>query len=302
MLFKKKTTVIRDSVEDRIMYAIVYIIMIVFAIIVLYPLIYVVSCSFSDAAAVSRGDVILWPVDLSLESYKLVMSYKPLWTGYANTIFYTVVGTALNMLLTICAAYPMSRRNFQGKRLYTAFFLISMYFGGGMIPTYILMSKLHLTNTRGAIIFSGALSVYNMIVMRTFFQNSIPGDMLEAAKIDGCSDFAYLAKIILPLSKPIFAVITLYYAVGHWNSYFNEMIYLRKPELISLQLVLRNILKTATIEVSDMTDPKLALEMAGLADVMKYAMVVVSALPILCAYPFVQKYFEKGVMIGSLKG
>lgn len=293
---------IRLSRSDRVMNAVVMTVLTLLVIMILYPLIYVVSSSFSSGSAVTSGKVLLWPVDFSLTGYQIVFSYKAVWVGYANTIFYTVVGTVLNVVLTTLAAYPLSRRNLQGKRLYTVLFLIPMFFSGGLIPNYILMSGLHLTNTRWALVFSGAISIYNMVIMRTFFQNSIPGELLEAAKIDGITDIGYLFRIVLPLSKAIFAVITLYYAVAHWNSYFDALIYLRDRSLYPLQLVLRDILNASKIDLTQIQDAQLLAQMVGVSDVMKYALIVVSTVPILVAYPFVQKFFEKGVMIGSVKG
>ena len=288
--------------EDKIMYGIIYAVMIVLLVIVIYPLIYILSSSFSSGQAVSSGKVLLWPVDFSTTGYEIIFNYKLVWTGYANTIFYTVVATALNVVLTIMAAYPLSRRDFHGRNFYMTLFMIIMFFSGGMIPNYILMTKLHFTNTRWAIILSGAISVHNMIIMRTYFQNSIPYDLFEAARIDGITDWGYLFKIVLPLSRAILAVIVLYYAVAHWNSYFNAMLYLRDRELYPLQMVLRDILNASNIDLSQIDDAEILAQMTGAADLIKYALIVVSTVPILCVYPFVQKYFEKGVMIGSVKG
>jgi len=301
-----KNTAVSNKVgiprEDRIMYTIIYVAMVLLLITVMYPLIYVLSSSFSSGTAVSAGRVLLWPVDFSTTGYEIIFSYKLVWTGYWNTIIYTVVGTALNVVLTIMAAYPLSRRDFYGKNIYMTLFMITMFFSGGMIPNYILMTKLHLTDTRWAIILSGAISVYNMIIMRTYFQNSIPYELFEAARIDGISDWGYLFKIVLPLSRAIMAVIVLYYAVAHWNSYFNAMLYLRDRDLYPLQLVLRDILNASNVDLSQIDDAELLAQMTGAADLIKYALIVVSTVPILCVYPFVQKYFEKGVMIGSVKG
>lgn len=288
--------------SDRIMRDIVYVLMFLLILIILYPLIYVVSSSFSSGEAVSTGKVLLWPVEFSLQGYKAVFAYKQVWVGYRNTIFYTVAGTLLNLTLTIMAAYPLSRKNFQFRNFYMTLFLITMFFSGGIIPNYILMTKLHLTNTRWSLILSGSISVYNMIIMRTYFQNSIPNELLEAAKIDGITDIGYLLKVVLPLSKSILAVITLYYAVAHWNSYFNAMLYLRDESLYPLQLVLRSILNSGKVDLSQITDVDIIKQMRGLSDLMKYSLIIISSAPIIIAYPFVQKFFEKGVMIGSVKG
>lgn len=301
-LTHKKSNKIDLCLSDKIMNAVVYTLMFLLIVVILYPLIYVVSSSFSSGEAVSTGKVLLWPVDFSLQGYKAVFAYKQVWVGYRNTIFYTLVGTALNLVLTVMVAYPLSRKNLQFRGFYTTLFLITMFFSGGIIPSYILMTKLHLTNTKWSLIFSGSISVYNMIIMRTFFQNSIPNELLEAGKIDGITDIGYLFKVVIPLSKAIFAVITLYYAVGHWNSYFNAMLYLRDETLYPLQLVLRSILNVGKIDLSQITDAELIKQMRGLSDLMKYSLIIISSAPIIIAYPFVQRFFEKGVMIGSVKG
>lgn len=294
---------IRLSASDKILDCFIAVFFILFLIVVIYPLIFIVSSSFSSGNAVSQGKVIFMPVDFSLNGYKIVFSNRSIWIAYGNTIFYTIFGTMINVFLTVLAAYPLSRRVFQWKNIYMTLFMIPMFFSGGLIPTYLLMSNLHLTNTRWAVLLLGALSTYNMIVTKTFFQNSIPHQLLEAAKIDGVDDFGYFIQILLPLSKPIIAVISLYYAVGHWNSYFNALIYLRDVKLQPLQLLLRSVLRSADINLTEVAGDAQALaKQAGAADVMKYALIVVSVVPILVLYPFVQKFFEKGVMIGSVKG
>jgi multiple sugar transport system permease protein/putative aldouronate transport system permease protein len=299
---KNKSSAIHISREDRILDVTIKVLIVLFIICVAYPMIYVVSSSFSSGKAVSQGSVFLWPVEPTLKGYRTVFAYRDVWTGYANTIFYTVVGTVINVIATTLCAYPLARRNLQFKKFYNILFLIPLFFSAGLVPSYILMTNLHLTNTRWAILLPGAISIYNMNIMRTYFQNSIPGDLLEAAKIDGITDFGYLLKIVLPLSRPIYAVITLYYAVGHWNSYFDALIYLRKDEMKPLQLVLRSILNASRIDLSSFTDPEVLAQLVGLSDLMRFSLVVVSSLPILVAYPFVQRYFEKGVMIGAVKG
>ena len=302
MKIKKNSNHIRYSTSDKILQAVVYTLVILLLVIIIYPLVYVVSSSFSSGSAVSSGRVLLWPVEFSLDGYEAVFAYKQIWVGYKNTVFYTIVGTCLNLVLTVMAAYPLSRANFQGKGIYMTIFMITMFVSGGLIPNYILMTQLKLTNTRAALILSGALSVYNMTIMRTFFRSSIPGDLLDAAKIDGITDIGYLFKIVLPLSKAIISVICLYYAVAHWNSYFNAMLYLRDSTLEPLQTVLRSILISGKVDLSNITDPEMLAKMQGMQDLMKNAIIVVSSVPMLVAYPFVQKFFEKGVMIGSVKG
>ena len=298
----KKAKKKRLGKEDRILNAVVFTLMILLLIVILYPLIYVVSSSFSSGSAVSSGKVLLWPVEFSLTGYELVFAYKQVWSGYANTIINTVVGTSLNVFLTTLTAYALSRKTLQFRKFYTTLFMIPMFFSGGIIPNYILMTNLGLVNTRWSLILSGAINIYNMIIMRTYFQNSIPDELLEAAKIDGITDVGYLWRIVIPLSKAIFAVITLYYAVAHWNAYFNAMLYLRDRSLYPLQLVLREILNASNMDLSQITDPDLLRQLTGASDLIKYSLIIISSLPIIIMYPFVQRYFEKGVMIGSVKG
>ena len=290
------------SWDDKLLYASTDIILLLLLLVVGYPIIYVLSCSFSSGAAVSSGQVLLWPVDFSLQGYKIIFNYKSVWTGFSNTIFYTVVGTTLNMILSVLVAYPLSRPNYQGKGIITMLFTITMMFTAGIIPSYLLMSNLGLTNTRWALILANTISTYNMIIIRTYFRNSIPGELIEAARIDGCSELRTLWSVVLPLSKSVLAVVTLYYAVSHWNSYFNAMIYLRDRDLPPLQIVLRDILAASKIDLTQIDDPKLLAEMTGTADLMKYSLIVFSSAPIIAAYPLVHKFFQKGVMIGSVKG
>lgn len=301
-VFSKKSSAIKDSREDKILYTVVNVVLFLFIIIVAYPLIYVVSSSFSSGTAVSTGRVTLLPVDFSLEGYKTVFSHKLILSAYRNTIFYTVAGTLINVIVTVMCAYPLSRDDFPMKRFFSVFFLITMFFSGGMIPTYMVISQLKLTNTIWVMLLPGAMSVYNMVLVRTSIKSNIPYALFEAARIDGCSDAKYFSHILLPLSKPVIAVITLYYAVGHWNSYFNAMMYLNDQNLYPLQLILRQILVANQINLSDMVDVEAMVAKQGLADVLKYAFIVVSTAPILCIYPFIQRYFIKGVMIGSVKG
>ena len=301
---KKNSTAIRLSKGDRIMDTTINVVMFLLFLVVLYPLVYVVSSSFSSGDAVFNGKVILWPVDFSTFGYEIVLKYPKVWIGYKNTIINTVVGTIMNVFTTTLVAYPLSRREFQGKGFYMFIFMFTMWFGGGLVPTYILMSNLGLVNNRLSVLLTGLVSISNMVVMRSFFRSSIPGDLHDAARVDGISDIGYLVKIVLPLSKAIFSVVTLYYAVAHWNSYFTAMIYLMDPSMLTLQQVLKELLAQANPSVEDvqgLTAEEIA-NMQYSADLMKYSLIVVSSAPILCAYPFVQKYFEKGVMIGSVKG
>lgn len=297
-----KAGVIYDSREDKILYGAVTAVLVLFLIIVLYPLIFVLSSSFSSGTAVSTGRVVLWPVDFSLEGYKTVFAHKLIGSAYRNTIFYTVVGTLLNVTITVMCAYPLARSDFPLRKFFTLYFMFTMFFSGGMIPTYMVVAKLKLTNTVWAMLLPGAISVYNMVLVRTFIKNSIPYELLEASRIDGCSDARYFLSILLPLSKPVIAVITLYYAVGHWNAYFNAMIYLSDQKLYPLQIILRQILVANQINLNDMVDVEAMAAKQGLADILKFALIVVSTVPILCVYPFIQRFFIKGVMIGAVKG
>ena len=292
----------KRGMSDKTFNAIVMAIMISFLVIVLYPLIYVVSSSFSSGTAVTTGRVLLWPVDFSVEGYKIVFSNKQVWVGYANTVFYTLTASLFGLISIIMTAYPLSRKGFQWRDFYAWYFIIPMYIGGGIIPTYIWMTDLGLVNTRLFMIICSAVGMSNVILMRTYFQSSIPNELLESAKMDGISDIQYLLKIVLPLSKAVISVVSLYLIVGEWNSYFTGMIYLRDESKWPLQIVLRQILNTSTMNAQNVQDASLLAEMSAQADVMKYALIVVSAVPMLILYPFVQKFFEKGVMIGSVKG
>lgn len=292
----------RLSTRDKLFYALINVLVFLASIIVLYPLIYILSSSFSSPAAVSAGKVVLFPVDWSLRGYQAVFEYQPIYSGYANTIFYTVAGTLINISLTMCAAYALSRKTLPGRGFFTFLFTFTMLFSGGLIPNYILMKQIGIINTRWAMLLPGAISVHNLIVTRTFIQNTIPDDLLEAAQIDGCNDFRFFFMFVLPLSKAVLAVITLYYAVSHWNAYFNAFIYLNKRDLYPLQIILREILIMNSVDAEMIVDVKLQEATQGMADLLKYSLIVVSTAPILCVYPFLQRYFIKGVMIGSLKG
>lgn len=294
---------IAETKGDRIFTYVIYIFLILLTLSILYPLIYVLSASFSSPEAVTAGKVWLWPVHFSLLGYKTVFNYGEVWTGYANSIFYTVVGTAINVVLTILAAYPLSRGDFRGWKFFMFLLLFTMMFNGGMIPTYLLVKHLGMLNTRWALIIPNAMSVFNVIITRTYFKTSIPKELLESAQIDGCSDFRFVRSIVLPLSGPIIAVIALFYAVGHWNAYFNALIYLRDKDLYPLQLVLQNILVQNQVNPNVMSsiDASMREKLTSLRELLKYSLIVIASVPVLAIYPFVQKHFVKGVMIGSLK-
>lgn len=290
------------SLSDKVFYIVVVLFLTLFFICVLYPCIFVISASFSSGSAVQSGKVILWPVDFSLEGYKTVFNTSTVFTGFRNSLFYTVAGTTINIVVTMIAAYALSRNDLPGKNQLTLFFSFTMFFSGGMIPSYMLIQSLGIINTRWSLLLPGALGVYNMIVARTFIQSNLPAELLEAGKIDGCSDIKYFLKIVLPLSKPVIAVLVLFYGVGHWNQYFNAMIYLSSRDLYPLTIFLREILMADQIDPSTVSDPEVQAQLAQAAGVIKYALIVVSMIPVLMIYPFIQKYFVKGVMIGSIKG
>lgn len=290
------------SLNDKVFYIVTTILLTFIFIMVLYPCIFVISASFSSGSAVQAGKVVLWPVDFSLEGYKTVFNTKTVWIGFRNSLFYTVTGTIISVIMTLTAAYCLSRKDVPGRNFIMLMFTFTMFFSGGMIPNYILMRSLGFLDTIWAIILPGAIGAYNLIVARTFIQNSIPGELLEAAMMDGCSDFKYFIKIILPLSKAIIAVLILFYGVNFWNQYFNPMIYLNDRDLLPLTIFLKEILLASQIDPSTLSDPESAALLAELANVIKYALIVVSMIPVLLIYPFIQKYFVKGVMIGSVKG
>ncbi|MDR1538375.1 MAG: carbohydrate ABC transporter permease [Clostridiales bacterium] len=287
---------------DAVFYIVNDLLLLIFLLLVAYPIIYVFSASFSSPRAVMASKVILWPVEPSIEGYVAAFKESRIWTGYGNTIIYTVCGTCINLIMTILCAYPLSRRDFAGRNAFMFIVAFTMIFSGGMLPTYIVIKELGLIDTRWAMLLPSAIGVYNVIVMRTYYQTNISDELLDAAFLDGCDNFRFLWQIVIPLSKPITAVMILFYGVGHWNAFFNAFIYLSSRKLLPLQIFLREILVLNQM-TSDLTfDPKLAAAKQGLADLLKYSLIIVSSLPIWCAYPFVQKYFVKGIMIGSIKG
>jgi ABC-type glycerol-3-phosphate transport system permease component len=295
-------TRIRDSRSDRIFTAWNVTILTLFTVSVLYPLVYIVSASISNPHAVNSGKMWLWPVQVTISGYRTVFAYHEIVTGFLNSLFYAVVGAAFSVSLTLLAAYPLSRKDLYGRGPIMVYFLIPMVFTGGMIPTYLVVHQLGLLNTRWALVIPGAVSVFQVIITRTFFQVSIPEELLEAARVDGCSDFRFFFRMVLPLSKPIIAVNALFYAVGQWNSWFNALIYLTNQHLFPLQLVLRQILILNSVDPSQVTDASLLAHQQALQDLLKYGLIVIASIPPLLAYPFVQKHFVKGMMIGSLKG
>ncbi|GAB6930240.1 carbohydrate ABC transporter permease [Paenibacillus sp. JCM 10914] len=290
------------SIGDRMFSWFIYTLMSLFFLMVLYPLIYIISASISDPSAVVAGKVWLWPVKPNLMGYEAVFKHKLIGSGFLNSIYYTFFGTAINIVMTILAAYPLSRRDLYGKNVIMFLFVFTTMFSGGLIPSYLLVKDLNMLNTVWAMVLPGALSVWNVIITRTYFQTSLPPELLEAAQMDGCNDFKFVWKIVIPLSGPIIAVMTLYYAVGHWNQYFNAMIYLNKQDMYPLQIILRNILIQNDVNALMLADIENTAKREALRVLLKYSLIVVSTLPLMLVYPFVQKHFVKGVMIGSLKG
>jgi putative aldouronate transport system permease protein len=297
-----ETSSIKDAGSDKIFTMVNYTVLSLFLIIVLYPLVFIVSASFSSADAVTSGKVWLWPVHLSLDGYTAVFKNKHIWTGFRNSLLYTVVGTLINVVMTILAAYPLARKDLYGRNGFIILFMFTTMFSGGLIPSYLLVKDLGMLNTIWSLVIPGALGVYNVIITRTYFQSTIPDELLEASQLDGCNDFKFVTKVVIPLSGPIIAVITLYYAVGHWNQFFNAMLYLKQQDKYPLQLILRDILVQNQVDATMLTDAADAAQKEGLRELLKYSLIIIASAPLLILYPFVQKYFVKGVMVGSLKG
>ena len=289
--------------SDKIYYGIVNFFLFLFFMAILLPLLNVVASSFSDAKTVNQGKVLFWPVNFTIEGYKAVFQYKGIWRSYVNTFLYTISGTAINLAMTLMCAYPLARKDLPFKGPVVALFMFTMLFGGGTIPNYILVRNLHMMNTIWAMIIPGAISVYNMIIARTFIQN-IPSDLEEAAKIDGCSDIRYFFSIVLPLSKTVISVLGLYYAVAHWNDYFTAFLYLNDNDKMPLQITLRAILINNQFsgDAAASVNEETLLNNQALQDLLKYSLIIVSSVPVLIIYPFVKKYFLKGVMLGAVKG
>ncbi|MCI8600661.1 MAG: carbohydrate ABC transporter permease [Oscillospiraceae bacterium] len=280
------------------------ILMVLVLIVVLYPLYFIVIASVSDSKFVSAGEVWFWPKGFHLTAYKRVFTNSKLLTGYRNTIIYTFIGTIMNLIATVAIAYPLSRKDFVGRNVITLIMTITMFFGGGLIPTYLCYKQLGLVNNPWVMMIPGLVSTYNTILVRTFFQG-LPYDLQEAAMIDGCSNMRILLQIILPLSKPILAVMAIYYGVGHWNAYFDALVFISDDKYKPLALVLRDILVTATDSASGSDAAgggSSQVDLAKTAEAMKYAVIIVSTVPVLCLYPFLQKHFAKGVMLGAIKG
>ena len=298
---KNNGIAIKRSPVDKTILSIGYVLLGLFVVAIIVPLAYVVIASFMDPNVLNNKGISFNLDDWAVEAYKRVLEDSMIWRGFANSFFYSVAATAISLFVTLLAAYPMSKKEFVGRKFFNVLFVITMFFGGGLIPTFILMNQLRLVNTVWAILLPGAFNVWNMILARTYYQ-SIPKELWEAAQIDGVNEVQYFFKILMPLCKPIIAVLALWGFVGMWNSYFDAMIYINDANLQPLQLVLRSILVQNTPQPGVIADIQSTAEMAKMAELLKYSTIVVSSIPLLVMYPFFQKYFDKGVMVGSVKG
>ena len=298
----KKSKFRQMSTGDRVFTIVNYSLLMLVLIIELYPLVYVVAASFSDPQAVVSGKVFLFPVNPTLKGYAAVFKNKKILTGFSNSIFYLIVGTVLNLVMTMLCAYPLSRKEFRARGFLSMFFVFTMYFSGGMVPAYILVNKLGMINTRWSMIIPMAMSTYNMIICRTYIVNSIPDELYEASQMDGCTPFRYMLSVVVPLSKPILAVLTLYYGVVRWNDYFNAMLYLYKDNLQPLTIVMKEILIMSQVDMTQVTDASAVSKLQGRSELLKYSTIVVASLPVMLLYPLIQKHLVKGVMIGAVKG
>ncbi|ANA81870.1 carbohydrate ABC transporter permease [Paenibacillus glucanolyticus] len=277
-----------------------YVFAVLMLIVLIYPLYFIIIASFSEPAAVANGQVWLVPKDFTLAGYQELLKHSNIWIGYRNTILYTIVGTAIGLVVNISAAYALSRKDLVGRKYFSLLFIFTMFFNGGLIPTFMTIRDFHLYDTFLVMVLPFSVAAFNIIVARTFFQSSIPEDLWEAAQLDGCGNLRYFMTIVIPLSKAVISVIALWTAVGHWNSYFNALIYLKDTSLYPLQLILRNILVTNQMQSAMGTGEAAAIALR-LANIMRYAVIIVATVPIMCIYPFVQKYFNQGVMIGAVK-
>lgn len=289
-----------QALSDKLFDIVNYGLLGLFALLILYPLYFIIIASFSDPVAINNGQISFWPVGFNTLGYKKIFENAKIWRSYSNTIFYTVTGTAINIFLTMMMAYPLSRKKFFARKPLLFLAMFTMYFQGGMIPTYLWMNDLHLYNTPWVMILLPAMNVFNLIIAMNYISNNIPEELYEAASIDGCSHITFFTRIILPLSKTIIVVLVLYYGVAHWNEFMNGLIYLQDEGLQPLQMTLRSILLQN--QASGLGDVDSMMEQQKAAELLKYGVIVVSTIPVLVIYPFLQKHFEKGVMVGSVKG
>lgn len=299
---RKSSAGIQDSAGDKIFVVLNTIFLLIILVVILYPLIYTLSASLSNPSAVIAGKVTLLPVDFTLIGYQKIFEYPTLIKGMGNSLFYTIVGASVSVVLTMLAAFPLTRKDLPGRRFLMVLFFFPMLFSGGLIPFYLVVRDLGLVNTRWALIIPTALSVWNLIITISFLRTSIPEELYEAAQIDGCSDIGYLIKVVLPLSKSIIAVLFLLYAVTQWNQYFLSLVFQTNPEIAPLQIVLRNILVYNKIDLGMMADVKRMADQQALQEQLKFASMVVASVPVLLLYPFVQRYFVQGLTVGAIKG
>lgn len=292
---------IKGSKTDVIYYIVVGFILALLTIIVVYPIYFIIIASISDPDAVMNGEVILWPVRITFSGYEALGKESLIWTGYLNTIIYTVLGTIFNIVLTIPAGWALSRMYLPGRKIINVYLIITMFFGGGLIPYYIICSQLGLVDNPLILIIGGGVSVYNVFMCKSYFTLNVPKEILEASEIDGCGEIRTFFDMVLPLAKPIISVMILFYAVGHWNSYMDALIFIKKEEFYPLQLVLRNILIVAESQSQGGGDAGTIIEQLRIANQLKYSSIIVSSLPIIIIYPFIQKYFDKGFLVGSFK-
>ncbi len=291
----------KKSVNDRIFDTINCLIMITICIFIAYPLYYVLVASFTDPTIVNSGKLLLYPQKLFMGGYRRILKFRPIWTGYANTVLYTVCGTMVSVAVTLTCAFSLSRKTLPGRRILNFLFTFTMFFGGGIIPLYLVITKIGIYDTILAMVLPSAMSVYNMIVCRSFFESSIPDELYDASKIDGCNDFDFFFKIAIPLSRAIIAVMILFYATSFWNSYMNALMFMGSQDKMPLQVILRNlVLANQTNNLA--VEGSAVADRAKMAEQLKYSIIVVSAVPLLVVYPFVQKYFAKGVLMGAVKG
>lgn len=286
--------------SDKVMETLLYIWAILVLIIVLYPLYFIIIASFSDPSAVGSGQVWVIPKGFTLDGYKELLNHSNIWIGYRNTIIYTVVGTLIGLIVNVSAGYALSRKDLVGRKFLSLFFIFTMFFNGGLVPTFLTIRDFHMYDTFLVMVLPFSVAVFDIIVARTFFRTGIPTELWEAAQIDGCGNLRFYAQMVLPLSKPIIAVLALWFAVGQWNSYFNALIYLQNKNLYPLQLILRDILVTNQMQTALGTGEAAQIALR-LANLLRYSVIIVATVPIMCIYPFVQKHFNKGVMIGAVK-
>ena len=294
------------STSDKIFDAVIFVVLTLIMLVVAYPLYFIIISSFSDPLAVASGSVTLVPIGFTLEGYNKVFQEETVIRGFVNSLFYTTLGVSINLLITIPTSYALSRKDFFARKAITTFYLITMFVGGGLIPTYLIVQQTRLMDSVWALVVPGALTVYNMIVARTFFTTNIPGELLEAARLDGCGNTRFFFYIVLPLSSAIIAILTLYYGIGHWNSYFSALLYITTRSKWPLQLELRSILlQNQWVQTTSVLSAEQLAErdrLQALTEMMKYSLIIISCIPMMVLYPFIQKHFVKGVMIGAVKG